>query len=82
MRVAFRLAWSRVAEHGTRAVLRTLGRVPRPSWDWERLAGPLFGNAIAGLTLDGRQAALHIYRPRASAAGLALEPALELDLTS
>jgi hypothetical protein len=81
MRVAFRLAWSRLAERATRTLLRPLDRFPRPGWGWHKLAGPIFGNAIAGLTLEGRRAGLRIDQPRVTATGLALENALDLDLS-
>jgi hypothetical protein len=81
MRVAFRLAWSRLAEQVTRSLLRPVDRVPRPRWTWRRTAGPIFGNAVAGLTLDGRRAGLRIDQPRESPDGLALENVLELDLS-
>jgi len=63
MRLAFRLGWSRVAEHGTRLVLGRVARIPRPSLTWRRIAGPVFGNAVASLVLDGRRADLVIESP-------------------
>jgi hypothetical protein len=60
MRLAFRLAWSRVAERTVRVLLSGLGTVPPPRLHWRRTAGPFFGNAIGTLLLDGRRASLTI----------------------
>lgn len=56
MKVAFRVAWSGVAERCVSSVLRLTGRVPKPSIWWERLLGPTFSNEIATLFIDGRRA--------------------------
>jgi hypothetical protein len=80
MRLAFRLAWSRLAERGTRFLLRALARVPRPTWGWHRVAGPIFGNAVGDLHLHGRHATLRIDRPRVSDGRLGLENAIEVHL--
>ena len=60
MQVAFRVAWSRAAERATRFLLDRVSRVPPLTLDWSRLCGPMFGNQIATLTLDGRSASLLI----------------------
>jgi hypothetical protein len=39
-------------------VLLTRGRVAKPPLSWRTVDGPLFGNAISTLTLEGRQARL------------------------
>ena len=56
MKIAFRMAWSQVAERCASSVLRLAGPVPRPPLTWDRLCGPSFGNEIATLLIDGRQA--------------------------
>jgi hypothetical protein len=56
MKLAFRAGWSAVAEHSVRAVIGTVARIPRPRTRWHRLAGPLFGNDVMSLTLDGPRA--------------------------
>ena len=56
MKLAFRGAWSRLAERWTRVVLGRLGPVPPPSVEWDRVAGPYFGNQLMTLRLDGRRA--------------------------
>ena len=38
------------------------GAPPKPL-SWERIAGPLFGNTIATLDLDGRRAAVMFEQP-------------------
>ena len=58
IRLAFRVSWGRLAERGGRLVLGRLARAPRPPLTWRRLGGPVFGNAIASLVLDGRHARL------------------------
>ncbi len=73
---AFRLAWSR----GARAVAERwslrAGAPPKPL-SWEQEAGPLFGNTIATLDLDGRRAEVVFEQPL-SAATLAERARLEL----
>ena len=56
MQVAFRVAWSRVAERATRLVLDRLSKVPPQPLSWHRVAGPFYGNQIATLHLEGRSA--------------------------
>jgi hypothetical protein len=56
MRLTFRLAWSRVAERVMRFLLRLVSRVPPAEIDWSRMCGPMFGDQIATLSLDGRSA--------------------------
>jgi hypothetical protein len=58
MRLAFRAGWSRAAERGTRRVLGVIAKVPPPSVEWTRTAGPYFGNDVMTLRLDGRRADL------------------------
>jgi hypothetical protein len=62
MKVAFRISWSRVAEAVTRFLLTRVSKVPPQPLTWSRLAGPYYGNEIATLTLDGRQARVVIER--------------------
>jgi hypothetical protein len=56
IRLAFRLSWSRAAERVTDFLLSRVSQVPPAELDWSRLCGPLFGDQIATLTLDGRSA--------------------------
>lgn len=56
MKIAFRMAWSGIAERSTSSLLRLTGPVPRPPLTWDRLSGPSFGNEIATLLIDGRKA--------------------------
>jgi hypothetical protein len=68
--------WSRVLHRLTRAWARRSG-APPPPLRWERLAGPLFGNMIATLEIDGRCAEVVFEQPR-SAASLTELARLEL----
>jgi hypothetical protein len=56
MKIAFRTAWGRVAERSVSGLLRLTGPVPRPSISWDPLCGPSFGNEIATLLIEGRDA--------------------------
>jgi hypothetical protein len=62
MKIAFRTAWSPVAERCASSVLRLTGPVPRPPLTWDRLCVPSFGNEIATLLIDGRKAELILER--------------------
>jgi len=64
MQVAFRVAWSRVAERITRFLLTRVSEVPPQPLTWSRVAGPYYGNEIAALTLDGRGARVVVERAR------------------
>jgi hypothetical protein len=82
MQVAFRLAWSRVAERVMRFLLRLVSRVPPAEIDWSRMCGPLFGDQIATLTLDGRSATVLFERAGTDLRGHPeLSPAATLRLT-
>lgn len=81
MRWAFRLSWSRAVERLTRLVLDRVVRVPRPSLSWSRALGPSYGNEIATLTLDGREARLLLERAGLERDGPALERVADLGLT-
>ncbi len=58
----FRLGWSRAMRTLTGRWARRAGAAPPPV-SWERLAGPLFGNMIATLELDGRRADVCFEQP-------------------
>jgi hypothetical protein len=72
----FRLGWSRTLASLTRRWATRSGAPPVPV-TWERLAGPLFGNLIATLDIDGRRAEVVFEQPR-SAASLCELARLEL----
>jgi hypothetical protein len=81
MKVAFRISWSRAAEHVTRFLLDRVARLPRQDLNWSRLAGPFYGNEIATLLLDGRSARLVIERADRDRTGTArLTPVCDLVL--
>jgi hypothetical protein len=60
MKLAFRAGWSSVAERSVRTLIGTIARIPRPPVRWHRLAGPLFGNDVMSLTLDGSRASIRL----------------------
>lgn len=65
MKVAFRLAWSQLAERTTRSLLSIVTRVPRTQLRWSREAGPHFGNEMMTFTAAGRIALVELARTRA-----------------
>ncbi|MDN5748988.1 MAG: alkaline phosphatase family protein [Pseudonocardia sp.] len=72
----FRLGWSRVMRRWTERWSQRAGVPPKPV-DWERLAGPLFGNTIATLDVRGRRAEVVFEQP-VTAATLTERARLEL----
>jgi hypothetical protein len=65
MKVAFRLAWSRMAERTTRSLLSVVARVPRSRLRWSREAGPYFGNELMTFTAADRIALVELSQTRA-----------------
>jgi hypothetical protein len=63
---AFRLGWSRRLARLTGRWSDRAGVAPAPV-RWEKLSGPLFGNMIATLELDDRQAAVSFEQPSTAA---------------
>ncbi len=61
MHLGFRLGWSRAAEKLTRWIGR-YAKVPPTPLDWQKLAGPFFGNELGTLLLDGRRAEVLLER--------------------
>ena len=61
----FRLGWSRTIARATR---RWAGRagVPPLEVSWHKLTGPLFGNTVATLDLDGEHAQVTFLQPRSA----------------
>jgi hypothetical protein len=55
IRVGFRIGWSRWAQLLTRGLVRS-ARAPISGMQWEKLAGPFFGNQVGELVLDRREA--------------------------
>jgi len=62
----FRVSWSRGARRLGELWASRAGAPPKPV-SWERMAGPLFGNTIATLDIDGRQAEVLFEQPRSAA---------------
>jgi len=65
IRPGFRLGWSRTIARATRWWARRAG-VPPLEVTWHRLVGPLFGNTVATLDLDGRHAEVTFLQPRSA----------------
>jgi hypothetical protein len=62
----FRAAWSGVAKRVAERWATRVGAPPKPV-SWEREAGPLFGNTIATLDIDGRHAEVLFEQPTSAA---------------
>ena len=62
VRPGFRLGWSRAARWLAERWSLRVGAPPKPL-SWERLAGPVFGNAIATLDIRGRRAEVFFEQP-------------------
>jgi len=77
VRPGFRLAWSRAAGRMAERWALRAGAPAKPL-SWHRLLGPLFGNTIATLDLNGRRAEAIFEQPRSSAS---LVERARLDLT-
>ena len=60
MRLTFRVAWSRVAERSTRAILGVVAKVPPMIMEWSREVGPYFGDELMTMTIQGRNAELSL----------------------
>jgi hypothetical protein len=59
IRVGFRIGWSRWARLVTRGLART-ARAQVSGLQWEKQAGPFFGNQVGELVLDGRTATFRL----------------------
>ncbi|MET0188116.1 MAG: alkaline phosphatase D family protein [Pseudonocardia sediminis] len=78
MRVLFTITWSRLIARASTRWARDTG-AERAGVAWEKSAGPLFGNLIATLELNGRAARVRFERPRSAStlddvANVALTP--------
>ena len=74
----FRLGWSQFTRRLTERWSERAGAPPK-AVDWERLAGPLFGNTIATLDISGRRAEVFFEQPTSAAT---LAERARLDLTA
>jgi len=74
----FRLGWSAFTRRLTERWSERAG-APAKTVDWERLAGPLFGNTIATLDITGRRAEVFFEQPTSAAT---LVERARLDLTA
>jgi hypothetical protein len=55
IRIGFKIGWSRAARRLTTRLAR-LARAEPTALEWEKQAGPFFGNQIGELVLTGREA--------------------------
>ena len=76
IRPGFRLSWSRAMKAFGEAWAEQAGAPPKPL-SWQRIAGPLFGNTIATLDIDGDRAHVFFEQPL-TAATLAERARVEL----
>ncbi len=82
IRVGFRIGWSRWARRLT-SVLARAARVPHSGLEWEKVAGPFFGNEIGELALEGRRARFRLFATRRDENGQdALREVADLELNS
>ena len=82
MKVAFRLAWSTLAERTTQSLLSVVARVPRTELTWSREAGPYFGNELMTFTAAGRIALVELARTRPQETESALDVVQRIALSS
>jgi phosphodiesterase/alkaline phosphatase D-like protein len=73
----FKVSWSRFMRELTGRWALRVGAPPKPLV-WERVAGPLFGNTIATLDINGTHAEVIFEQPRSAAS---LEESARLELT-
>jgi hypothetical protein len=66
VRAAFRLSWSGLASRVTRRWASHNG-ASAPDVSWRKLDSPMFGNLIATLVVDGRDAGVFFEEPRSAA---------------
>ncbi|WP_219419444.1 alkaline phosphatase D family protein [Pseudonocardia nigra] len=66
VRPGFKLGWSRMARRLAERWAARVGAPPKPV-SWERLSGPLFGNMIATLDIDGQHAEVFFEQPLSAA---------------
>jgi hypothetical protein len=73
LRATLRVGWSRPVGRLAAAVVPTLTGTPRTTLRWSSPTGPVFGNALITLRLDGREGSWRLERSVRSATG---EPTL------
>ncbi len=81
VRLAFRAAWSRLAERFTRVALGVVATPPAPVVEWTRLSGPYFGNDLMTLKLEGTRASLLLEQAGPSSSQPELKELTRLVLT-
>ncbi|MFW3169489.1 alkaline phosphatase D family protein [Geodermatophilus sp. CPCC 206100] len=82
IKVGFRIGWSRWARRLMSGMAR-LARVRPTELEWEKAAGPYFGNQLGELVLDGREARFLLYVSERDRSGREqLRGVLDLPLSS
>ena len=79
IRVGFRIGWSRWAKRFTAALAR-LAKAHPSELEWDKQAGPFFGNQIGELVLAGRTARFRLSVTELGQAGL--RPVLDMPLSA
>ena len=69
MKLAFRLAWSPVAERTVRRLLALITPVPSSTVRWQREAGPFFGNELMTFVAEDRSAVVELAKTRSNHLG-------------
>jgi hypothetical protein len=82
MRAAFWAFWSAPVGAVITRVLNWHGRLKPPPLTWATIGGPIFGNAISTLVLEGRAARVVIESSRAGTPSRPLDPVVARDLAS
>jgi phosphodiesterase/alkaline phosphatase D-like protein len=81
MRMVFKLGWSRTAERLLR-LLDRWARVPPLKMHWHHPTGPHFGNMLAQLEFDGRDARIVLERAVAKPRSIDLDIEEKLEITT
>ncbi len=82
MRGVFKISWSHRAERLARGLV-SAAKAPVPSFTWQTIAGPFFGNHLGMLSISGRHASFELHQAEAADGGTVttLVPDTQRDLT-
>jgi hypothetical protein len=83
MRLAFSVSWTRPVTWAARLLLGRRRTVPETLVKWWTIGGPVFGNAVSTLFLEGRSARVVLESTRTASAGngWAMKTEIERDLS-
>lgn len=82
MKIAFRIFWSRIVERTLHLLLAVVARAPKPSFTWNRLDGPFFGNEMAEFVAHGRRAETRLRKSAPAEDEAELQEVARLELAS